>query len=141
MAHPALSTAALAQMLRTLADRVDSGADVFEVSMETENIGHATKTTIVLWGLPKPTPEEAELHRRRVQPWRDGTLPAVSQVCGECPSDQPHTCGVYRAAREALAPKRSAWCQARIAGFYGTVKTCSTFLNTDGTCPNADRHQ
>lgn len=112
MTRPALSTAALAQMLRTLAERVESGADVFEVSMETENIGHATKTTITLWALPKPTPAEAELHRRRVQPWRDGTLPAVSQ--GWCP-----------AWRADIAPS----------------KRCNTFLSANGTCPNEARHR
>lgn len=135
MTQPELSKTALAQMLRTLADRVDSGADVFEVGMDTERIGQATKTTITLWALPKPTPEDAERHRRMVTPRN------TSGVCGECPVDQPHTCGVYRAAREALEPRRSAWCQDRVSGFYGTVKTCNTFLRTDGTCPNAERHQ
>lgn len=134
MTHPALSTTALAQMLRTLAERVDSGADVFEVSMETENIGHATKTTIVLWGLPKPTAAEAELYRRRVQPWRDGTLPAVSQVCGVCPIDQPHTCGVYR----ERTPERSDWCLKWRAD---RPSRCNTFLSTNGTCPNEARHR
>lgn len=136
MTIPELPKAALAQMLRTLADRVDSGADVFEVSMETENIGHATKTTIVLWGLPKPTPEEAELHRRRVQPWRDGTLPAVSQVCGVCPIDQPHTCGVYR----ERMPERSDWCLKWRADIAPS-KRCNTFLSANGTCPNEARHR
>lgn len=126
MTHPALSTAALVQMLRTLADRVDSGADAFEVSMETENIGHATKTTIVLWGLPKPTPEDAERHRRMVH------LTAVSRVCGVCPVDQPHTCGLKT---HEGTPK--GWCSAWRAD---RPSRCNTFLSANGTCPNEARH-
>lgn len=127
MTHPALSTAALAQMLRTLADRVDSGADVFEVSMETENIGRASKTTITLWALPRPTPEDAELHRRTVH------LTDVSRMCGICPVDQPHTCDLKV---HQGTPK--GWCPAWRAD---RPSRCNTFLNANGTCPNEARHR
>lgn len=130
MTSPELSKMALAQMLRTLADRVDSGADAFEVSMETENIGHATKTTIVLWGLRKPTAEDAERHRRMVH------LTDVSRVCGICPVDQPHTCGVYR---ETGVP-RADWCMKWRADIAPS-KRCNTFLSANGTCPNEARHR
>lgn len=128
MTNPELSKTALAQMLRTLADRVDSGADVFEVGMETESIGRATKTTVALWALPKPTPEDAERHRRMVH------LTALSRVCGICPADQPHTCGVYR----ETTPERSDWCLKWRAD---RPSRCNTFLSTNGTCPNEARHR
>lgn len=112
MTSPELSKTALAQMLRTLADRVDSGADVFEVSMETENIGRASKTTITLWALPNPTPADAELHRRRVTPWRAETAEGTVQ-----------------------------WCTRLVAHMRGPDTLCNRMLLSDGTCPNDAQHR
>lgn len=111
MSAPELSSTALAQMLRTLADRVDSGAELFEVGMETESIGHATKTTITLWALPNPQAVLAEIAARRVAPWS-------AQPAGE-----------------------PQWCTRLIAVWNGPDRLCNTMLHPDGTCPKHPAHR
>lgn len=68
MTEQVLSKDALVQMLRRLADRVEASADVYEVGMESEEIGRATKTTITLWGLQRPSVTQAEIAALRA-PW------------------------------------------------------------------------
>lgn len=93
MTAPGLSTVELARMLRALAERVESGADVFEISMESETIGHATKTTITLWGLKNPEPApEPKWCTRLVAQWSgpDKLCSTMLRDDGTCPYHDTH---------------------------------------------------
>lgn len=159
---------AIAAALRNLADALEADTTV-RWGLESEEIGHASKTTITVWTMtPAEQPAKAPHvylcgtgtdYRRAIEAYGAGRVtwvPDVSKARGYTPTpDAILALGAQagspaRDAHRYLTARQQGVDERRIVGLGQTWCSawrgdtpgvrCNTFLSADGSCSNAARH-